>query len=260
MSEQPRRGDGTPQGRVFGEVAETYDRVRPGYPDELFSLLERSAGLQAGAQVLEVGAGTGKATSALVERGWEVTVVEPDAAMAHVLRGRVPEATVVVSPFEEVDLAGPYDLVCAAQSWHWVDGERAFPKAARLLRNGGSLAMWWNLPDGTSGTVSAALDAVYAEHAPQMEHGHWHGEGYGLPDEPEAPVWPGFGGVTVDGVVWDTTYDADQYVSLLETQSDHRMLDGDVRDRLLPTVHDVVERHGGISIRYVCRLHLARRL
>ena len=52
-------------GRVFNEVPELYDRVRPTYPDELFADLVAITGMDGHSSVLEVGCGTGQATRSL---------------------------------------------------------------------------------------------------------------------------------------------------------------------------------------------------
>ncbi|MET9896863.1 methyltransferase domain-containing protein [Streptomyces sp. NPDC006465] len=69
-------------GRVFNEVPEIYDRVRPGYPDELFADLAAVTGMDERSSVLEVGCGTGQATRSLAALGCPVTAVEPGADTA----------------------------------------------------------------------------------------------------------------------------------------------------------------------------------
>src|SRR3954465_6162416 len=76
-------------GRVFNEVPELYDRVRPGYPDELFSDLVTITGMGKRSSVLEVGCGTGPATRPLAALAGSVTAVEPGADMAAVARRRL---------------------------------------------------------------------------------------------------------------------------------------------------------------------------
>ena len=56
-------------GRVFDEVPELYDRVRPAYPDELFADLVAVTGIDDRSAVLEVGCGTGQATRSLAALG-----------------------------------------------------------------------------------------------------------------------------------------------------------------------------------------------
>ena len=64
-------------GRVFNEVPELYDRVRPGYPDELFADLVSIIGMDERSSVLEVGCGTGQATRSLAALGCSMTAIEP---------------------------------------------------------------------------------------------------------------------------------------------------------------------------------------
>src|SRR5438105_482885 len=91
-------------GRVFDEVPELYDRVRPGYPDDLFADLAVITRLDQRSSVLEVGCGTGQATRSLAALGCAVTAVEPGTGMAAVARRRLSSAgnvTVETSTFED---------------------------------------------------------------------------------------------------------------------------------------------------------------
>ena len=124
----------------FDEVAELYDRVRPGYPDDLLD--ELAAVLPRSPVVVEVGPGTGQATKGLVARGASVTAVELGAHLAAVLARNLPTVDVVIGPFENVDLApGSFDAVVAASSYHWVPAEARMTRPAALLRPGGHLAL-----------------------------------------------------------------------------------------------------------------------
>src|SRR6266436_1704987 len=112
-------------GRLFNEVPELYDRVRPAYPGELFADLVAITGVGSGSPVLEVGCGTGQATRSLAALGLSVTAVEPGAGMAALARRRLAafgSVEVENSTFEEWDDGGRrFDVVVAASAWHWVD-------------------------------------------------------------------------------------------------------------------------------------------
>jgi SAM-dependent methyltransferase len=112
----------------------------------MFDDLERLAGRPlAGADVVEVGAGTGIATRLMVERGATVFPVDIDAEMAQRLLRYDPQAPAVLADGEALPFRdGVADLVCYAQAWHWVRVPVAAAEAARVLRPGGSLAVWWN--------------------------------------------------------------------------------------------------------------------
>jgi SAM-dependent methyltransferase len=133
--------------RAFGQVAEEYDRLRPGPSDDALAfLIPESA-----ATVLEIGAGTGILTRLLAARVPCVTAVEPDERMRAVLAaGDTGKAGVEVraGTAEELPVdSSSYDVVIAQSAWHWVDEERAIPEVARVLRPGGRLALVWSGPD-----------------------------------------------------------------------------------------------------------------
>src|SRR3954447_2207202 len=148
---------------VFGEVAEMYQRARPTYPAGLYDAIAEIAGTSPGDRVLEVGAGTGKATEGFVDRGYAVTAVEPSAEMAGVLEARLPTVDVRVAGLEDVDVeTGAYAIVAAAQSWHWGDPGRGGHKAADALRPGGWLTLFWNRADLDECAWHDDLQPIYA--------------------------------------------------------------------------------------------------
>ena len=125
-------------------VAAAYDRGRPAYPLEAAAWL---AG-ETPRQVLELGAGTGKLTRALVELGHDVHATEPDEAMLDVLRASLPLVRASRTSAEEIPLADQsVDVVVAGEALDLVDLERALPEINRVLRPGGHLAVVWNVPD-----------------------------------------------------------------------------------------------------------------
>lgn len=130
--------------RSFGAVVEAYERGRPGYPDAAAQwLIGREA-----AQVLELGAGTGKLTASLVAQGHDVVATEPDEAMLEVLSSRVPGARPMLATAERLPVADrTQDVVVAAQAFHWFDHQTALPEIARVLKPGGVLAVVWNHRD-----------------------------------------------------------------------------------------------------------------
>ena len=129
------------QANSFGAVAGVYERGRPSYPAEAIDwLLPPQA-----RRVADVGAGTGKLTRQLRERGLDVIAVEPSAGMREELHRAVPGVPVLAGTGEQIPLAdGTVDVVIVAQAWHWVDPARAVPEVARVLAPGGRLALLWN--------------------------------------------------------------------------------------------------------------------
>ncbi len=140
----------------FGNVADSYDRVRPGPPPEALDWL-----VPAGCQVaVDLGAGTGLFTRALLSRAARVIAVEPDERMREVLARRSPDVDVRAGRGEAMPLLdASADAVFVSTAWHWLDPVRAVPEIARVLRPGGRLGVIWTSRDRTADWV-AELDLL----------------------------------------------------------------------------------------------------
>ena len=249
--------DRSEQGLVFGEVADQYDRARPSYPDALFDTVIAHGALASGDAALEVGAGTGKATRGFLARGLRVHALEPSPGMATVLRGHgvdVEESTFEAWPLRD----GAFRVVYAAQAWHWVQSDDRYEKAAAALASGGTLALFWNRGREWDGPLGTDNDAAYSEHAPTLTGGgHWRLDRH----LDELAVVPAFEGVTKRVITWEQRYSTDEWVTLLGTHSDHRILPEAQRTRLHAAVGDVIDRHGGfVDVTYDTLLYLATRV
>lgn len=131
-------------GRSFGSVAGAYERGRPSYPREAAVWLTGPQPLT----VLELGAGTGKLTDHLVALGHDVLATDPDPQMLAVLAARHPRLRTALVAAEEIPAPDrSFDVVVAAQAYHWFDLERALPEIARVLKPGGRVTLVWNERD-----------------------------------------------------------------------------------------------------------------
>ncbi len=128
----------------FAAQAVDYDRYRPRYPDSMFDDLVGLTNLAPGDRVIEIGAGTGIATEPLVDRGLEVTAIEPAGPLAALTESKVAgRARVVVGRFEDFSGEPSVQLLAAFNAWHWVDPEVGIDLAAQLLEPDGWLALGW---------------------------------------------------------------------------------------------------------------------
>jgi len=130
--------------RSFDRAAEEYERARAEYPPELLDGLP----LHEDAEVLDLGAGTGKLTRLLTQRYRRVIAVEPLDGMRAILERVVPEAESHAGTAEAIPLSdGSVDAGFAAQAFHWFANDEALAEIARVLRPGGVFALVWNEPD-----------------------------------------------------------------------------------------------------------------
>ena len=253
---------------TFDEAAELYERARPGYPDQLFDDLHDLTGLGAGSRVLEVGCGTGKATRALARRGYRVLCVELGANLAAVARrelASVRDVRVVTAPFETWDAADEtFDMVFAATAWHWIDPGARYRKAASVLRDRGALATV-----ATSHAFPPDADPLFRDFQDAYESVgearlEWP------PPPPEAAADDSaeidrsglFETVGVRRYLWARDYTADDYVSVLETYSGHRLMAREAREELYSRIRELIDASPRARVRkhYLNVLVVARRL
>jgi SAM-dependent methyltransferase len=148
------------RGLLFGVAAESYERFRLGYPDEVVDRTLAFAGRPV-RTAFEIGAGTGKATRAFSSRGIRITALEPDGSMFAVLQRETAglPVTAVHGRFEEYD--GPaVDLVYAASALHWTDASDRWPRIARLLVPRGVVANFGSFTTLADEGLRAAVDEI----------------------------------------------------------------------------------------------------
>jgi SAM-dependent methyltransferase len=251
---------------TFEEVPELYDVARPLYPGRVFDDLAELADLEAGSRVLEIGPGTGQATWPLAERGLQVVGVELGERLAVVARRKLaefPNVEIVTAPFEvwEPASGGGFDAVVAFTAFHWIDPDARYAKTARLLREGGALAVV-----STKHVLAPGGDAFWSE--VQEDYGTAvPSEQNRPPPRPEDVADPSdeidasgrFRTVAVRRYLWDVSYDARTYIALLDTASGHRAMPEAKREALYKLIR---ERMGNRKVSKTLQaiLNVARRL
>ena len=193
-----------------------YDSVRPAYPDEAVAALIDAARRARGAsetgrggplRAADIGAGTGKMSELLARGGLLVDAVEPSEAMraqASSIEGVTWHAGVA----EDTGLPnGVYDIVVFAQSWHWMDPERAGLEAARIVAPGGALAIVWN---------QMAVSIPWVHRLTRiMRSGDVH-----RPDRPPTPGG-GFAPMALTQIAWEDRMTPEEILTLGTTRSSY---------------------------------------
>ncbi|HKD33057.1 MAG TPA: class I SAM-dependent methyltransferase [Gaiellaceae bacterium] len=197
----------TELGYSFGNVAETYHRVRPPYSQPLLDRAQEALELGADARVLDLAAGTGRLTRELMRRFAEVVAVEPDERMRAVHGGALAGSAEAI-PLEEASV----DAVFVGEAFHWFDPAAAIPEVARVLRSRGGLAVvsthWWETEPPLPEAALEPLSKPYERSLPQRRP-PWH-EAFGaLPFEP----------LRRERAEEEVTVDADQLLTLYSTTS-----------------------------------------
>ena len=235
---------------AFGRVAEQYERARPSYPAAAIDEALAYAGLRPGERVVEVGAGTGKATRLLAARGHHVLALEPDPAMAAICRRLCDPDLVEVreTDFESWSPEAATGLLFCSQAWHWLDPQLRWRRAAEALRVGGAVAALWTFPIWDRIALRAALDRVYEQTVPNMVAGfplHPGSRAERVAGNWSDEVGEGFAEVRIGMHDWARAYTAEEYTEMIATHQDHIRLSPESREALLGGVGEAIEGVGG---------------
>ena len=217
-----------------------YASVRPAYPGEAVAALIDAArrarsvdasGRDGSLRAADIGAGTGKMSELLARAGAVVDAVEPSEAM-RAQASFMPGVTWHDGVAEDTGLPdGAFDIVVFAQSWHWVNSERAGVEVARILAPGGALGIVWNQMDVCVPWVHR-LTRI-------MRSGDVH-----RPDRPPTPGG-GFAPMRLTQVAWEDIMTPEQILTLGTTRSSYIRSSGEGRARMQANLRWYLYEHLG---------------
>ena len=251
---------------TFNEVAQLYDLARPGYPDALVQTIVDVTGLPDNARLLEIGVGTGKATLPFAQRGYRLHGLEPGRNLAAVAAANLhvyPNVTLETVRFEDWPLPqSAFDLLLCAQAFHWIAPEVRFSKSSAALKEGGWLALFWNENMVDDSDLFAQIQTAYQTCAPDIARvvnnaSHADVIAKRAHDIQECGL---FQNLTTREFPWKQSYTARQYLDLLDTYSDHRLLPDAEKHALYEQIAQAINAQGGSIVKsYMAVLYLAQK-
>jgi ubiquinone/menaquinone biosynthesis C-methylase UbiE len=251
----------------FTGMGELYDRARPAYPLALFQQLDNHFNFRIGQTTLEIGCGTGKATEHLASRGLTVTGIDiaPDLLAVAKVKLKGWKVRLLQSSFE--DFTAPdasFNYIVAAAAFHWIDPDIASKKIRLLLKENGAVILIWTIRRDADSPDRAAIDGLYGKYAPSLLARPWAetGPAAGISQTAysearatlEKDIAEGlFRNLKTFTVHWQHVYTTEDYLSLLDTYSDHKRLKADERTDLYAALKTFINEAGGqITIPYDC--------
>lgn len=222
----------------FGNVAETYHRVRPPYSEVLLDRAEEALGLEASARVLDLAAGTGRLTRELETRFADVVSVEPDERM------RAVHGTALAGSAEAIPLGGEsVDAVFVGEAFHWFETTAAIGEIARVLRPLGGLAIigtrWWETEPPLPERALELLREPYQRFAAQRNP-PWYKQFDESPFEP----------LRYERLEEAIMIEPDQLLELYSTTSSLAAIPPEERDALFADVRPLLEGLYGLPLKH----------
>lgn len=257
-------------GGTFDTAVSAYDKMRPGYVDELYRAIFDYVHIDENSNVAEVGSGSGQATLPVLKTGCSLTAVEYGENFSEVLREKFKDYKkfkVVTGKFEDVELeADKYDLVFSATAFHWVPEDIGYPKVFSILNKGGAFARFANRPRNSQADPELAeeIDDIYNDHYNKY-YGVKSGTKKWFTEEKakEISLIPekyGFTDIKYHLFHRERVFTANEYIQLLGTYSDHIAIEEKIRNEFFAKIEDAINRHGGrITISDTLDLELARK-
>jgi SAM-dependent methyltransferase len=254
---------------TFDAAADLYQQARPDYPEQLYDTLVETAQIKAGDRLLEVGCATGKATIPLAQRGFRIVCIEIGPDLVTAARRNLiefPGVEIIQSAFEAcaAHVDDQFDLVFAATAWHWIDPATRYQRARELLRPGAHLAFWSAthvVPDDGDRFFFEIQDVYEEIGAALPVAATWPRPGE-LPDDRGEIEGSGlFQDVVVRHFDWEISYNAEEYIALLDTFSGHIAMQPSNRDRLYAEIRRRLAQRsdGHLRRHWGAVLHVARR-
>lgn len=135
---------------TFNEDVMNYEKWRPTYCEELFHDIMEYSKLDMHNKALEIGIGTGQATLPFLKTGCDLIAIELGENLAEFSKNKFKaykNFNILNIPFEDFKYdENTFDLIYSATAFHWIDENIGYPKALKLLKPGGTLALFWNKP------------------------------------------------------------------------------------------------------------------
>jgi ubiquinone/menaquinone biosynthesis C-methylase UbiE len=251
---------------LFDEAVINYEKRRPTYGTELFKDVIKYAEITKDKSLLEVGCGTGQATETFLKTKCKVTAVELGENLASFTREKFKayeKFNIVRSAFEDyVCDDNKFDMLYSATAFHWIPEEIGYKKAYRILKSGGTIALFWNRPspNDKDNPVHQKIQAIYREVLPQ-----WSNNVTQSQDKPKYSSInkiEKYGFVNVETKEYHNTRKMTgvEYVELLNTYSDHIALEKPIKSLLYDGIRTAIEDLGNeIIINDTVELYLAKK-
>ena len=239
----------------FNEIPELYESMRPLYPAAMMDDIQQVSQIPQLGRILEIGCGTGQATLPWAKKGYVMTCLDLGEQTIAFVKNKMAayhKVQFIHADFETWEFDDrSFDLVIAGSAFHWINGEIGYPKLSRILKPTGYVALFWNMHYTLDNPLYHAIQEVYQAVNPELSKQRNREkleiriakrvkefDDSGLFQPVQIRIYP-----------WEQTYTADEYIRLLDTFSDHIIMDPGLKVPLYSGIKDVINEHGGVIVR-----------
>ena len=258
-----RNMDRKKESEIFNQMSDYYDKYRPNYPREITDKIIKKADLCAGSKLLEIGAGSGKATEQFANFGFEMLCIDPGEDLVKKGNDKFHDKNIkfIVSRFEDYAASAEYfDAIVSAQAFHWVPKPLGFEKCFATLKEGGFLFLFWNIEiikdtdfdrellrilEKFSAFTSAVLEENYEKRMATISSEISESGFFACPE--------------ITHSHWEKAYTAEEYFGFVSTGNVFIQNSEEVKKACLEELKLLAEKYNGIKRQYVCELYSAQK-
>lgn len=250
---------------TFNDNAQNYDSIRPSYPFALFHDIREYSKITSKSTILEIGIGTGQATYPFLKNNYNIIAIELGSNLAHYTKNKFKKYnnfSIINTSFEEFNSpSNTYDLIYSATAFHWINPYIGLSKVKRLLKAGGTIALFWNhpFPNRENDPVNVANRLIYNKYRPSskpiVEFTY-----------ADCKKWENtlrnynFTNIVSKLYHRTRTLNTENYIRLLNTYSDHISLPTNIKEAFENDMKKAINNLGGkINIYDTIDLYLARK-
>jgi len=251
---------------TFNTQAELYEKMRPGYPKELYDDIFRLIPIDRSSSVVEIGIGGGQATKPVLDTGCKLIAIEYGDRLADLCRAKFrhyPGFSVITSRFEDCPWeSNSCDLIFSASAFHWIPEEIGYPKVYDMLKSGGVFARFANHPykDPAREQMHQAIQKVYAVYMPGSKPPAAEYSEEEAQARAKIALKYGFTNISWKLYHRTRTFSAQEYIQLLGTYSDHIAIEENTRRKFFSEIETAIHDHGGqITLYDTIDLELAQK-
>lgn len=254
------------ESEMFNLTADYYDKYRPSYPMEIIDELITRTNILVGAELLEIGAGSGKATELLKDRGYNICCIEPGKDLVTIGKYKFrnyPNIKYECTRFEDYgEQKNFYDVIYAAQAFHWVPQPIGYKRCAEALKSGGYLVPFWNMYitfDNDLDNELLDISAKYGGFADFLSE-----------EECDKRISSIISSIGESGLfkkpdvyrhIWKQSYTAEEYYGFVLTGNSFIQKSNEEKENAYSDIVNLANKYGGVIERpYMCVLYISQKL
>lgn len=238
-----------------------YEKYRPTYGIRIFEDIIEYSNINSSSKLIEIGCGTGHATTPFLKTGAKLTAIEIGKNLANFTKNKFLDYSnleVINTKFEDFIATEEVDLIFSATAFHWIQADFGYRRCKDILKENGVLALFWNISEISEKNkeLKDSINKIYDEYLPKntsqsyeerCEGLQWYLSYYGYKDI-VMKIYKNY-----------RTLDSNSFIGLLHTYSDHMALPKNIRDELFSKIYDEIEKYKFIEIEDKIDLHMGKK-